>query len=186
MEDNAIVDLYWSRSEEAIVQTEKAYGSYCRQVAWNILRSAQDAEECVNDTWLRAWNAMPTHRPASLRAFLGKVTRNLSLDRWEKAHAEKRGGGRTGLLLSELSECVPDPDTVERMLEDRAVSAAIARWLRQQSPKHRVAFVRRYFYADSLTQVAKRIGMTEGGTKSLLHRQRLSLRKFLEQEGIAL
>ena len=96
MEDNAIVDLYWSRSEEAIVQTEKAYGPYCRQVAWNILRSAQDAEECVNDTWLRAWNAMPTHRPASLRAFLGKVTRNLSLDRWEKAHAEKRGGGRNG------------------------------------------------------------------------------------------
>ena len=186
MDDNAIVDLYWSRSEDAISETERKYGAYCRQVSWNILRSAQDAEECVNDTWLRAWNAMPSHRPARLQAFLAKLTRNLSLDRWEKAHAEKRGGGRTGLLLSELSECIPDPDTLEKILDDRAISAAIARWLRQQNPRQRVAFVRRYFYAESLTLVARRIGMTEGGTKSLLHRQRLSLRTYLEQEGIAL
>ena len=186
MDDAAILDLYWSRSEDAIYETDQKYGPYCRQVSYNILRSAQDADECVNDTWLRAWNAMPPQRPNHLQSFLAKLTRNLSLDRWDKAHAEKRGGGRTGLLLSELSECIPSPDTVERAMDDRAISAAIAGWLRRQSQKNRVAFVRRYFYGDSTTLVAKRVGLTEGGAKSLLRRLRTDLRKYLEQEGIAL
>jgi len=186
MEDSAIVDLYWSRSEDAIEETDKKYGAYCRQVSYNILRSPQDADECVNDTWLRAWNAMPTQRPRYLKSFLAKLTRNLSLDRWDLAHAEKRGGGRTGLLLSELSECVPSPDTVEKELDDQAISAAIAKWLRQQKPRDRVAFVRRYFYADAINMVAKRVGLSENGAKSLLRRLRADLKTHLEQEGIAL
>lgn len=186
MEDEQILDLYWTRSESAIAETDRKYGAYCRQVSFHILRSREDAEECVNDTWLRAWRAMPPHRPRLLKAFLGKLTRNLSLDRWDYAHAEKRGGGRTGLLLSELSDCIPSPDTLERTLEDSAIAGAISAWLWKQPQRQRVAFVRRYWYADSVTEVAKRLGISEGGAKSLLHRQRQSLKAHLEREGIAL
>ena len=186
MEDEQILDLYWARSETAITETDRKYGAYCRTVSYNILRSQEDAEECVNDTWLRAWHAMPPQRPGKLKAFLGKLTRNLSLDRWDMAHAEKRGGGRTGLLLSELSDCIPSPNTVERAMDDAAIADAISAWLRKQPHRQRVAFVRRYWYADSVTQVAQRLGLSEGATKSLLHRQRQSLRAYLEQEGVAL
>lgn len=186
MDDNAIIDLYWARSEDAITETDHKYGAYCRQIAYHILRDSQDADECVNDTWLRAWNSMPTQRPAKLQAFLAKLTRNLSLDRWDMAHAEKRGGGRTALLLSELSDCIPDSHTVEQALDDRAIADAISRWLKQQKPRDRMIFIRRYFYADAINAVAKRAGLTEGGTKSLLHRLRGSLKRHLEQEGIAL
>ncbi len=172
MEDHQIIDLYWSRSEEAIVQTERKYGGYCRQVSYNILRSHQDAEECVNDTWMRAWNAMPPQRPVKLPAWLAKLTRNLSLDRWDQVHAEKRGGGRMTILLSELSDCIPSPTTVEQMAEDAMISRTIVVWLHELKPKQRVAFVRRYFYADSLVQVAKRLGITEGAAKAMLHRLR--------------
>lgn len=185
MDDNQILDLYWSRSEDAILETDKKYGSFCFQVSFQILRNTQDADECVNDTWMKAWNAMPPQRPGKLQAFLGKLARNLALDRWDKAQAQKRGGGRTALLLSELADCIPARETVEGAMEDQAIAAAISAWLRQQTPKNRVAFIRRYWYADTTTQVAKRVGLTEGGTKSLLHRLRSSLREHLEQEGIA-
>lgn len=184
MDDTQILDLYWGRDPEAIRQTDQKYGSYCRQVSFQILRNNQDAEECVNDTWLKAWNAMPPHRPGKLQAFLAKLTRNLSLDRWERDRAQKRGGGRTALLLSELEECVPAAGTMEQALDDRAVSAAISAWLRKQTPRNRAAFLRRYWYADTTTQVAKRLGLSEGGAKSLLHRLRQSLKAYLEQEGI--
>lgn len=186
MEDSQILDLYWERNPEAISQTDQKYGAYCRQVSFQILRSREDSEECVNDTWLRAWNAMPPQRPGYLQAFLGKLTRNLSLDRWEHNRALKRGGGRTNLLLSELGDCIPAAGSLEQTMEDRAVSASISRWLRKQTSRNRVAFVRRYWYGDTLTQVAKRLGLSEGGTKSLLHRLRQSLKDHLEQEGIAL
>ena len=186
MEDGQILDLFWARSEDAIAETDKKYGAYCYQVSYNILRNRQDADECVNDTWLRAWNAMPPHRPGKLQAFLGKLTRNLSLDRWDRMQAQKRGGGRTALLLSELTDCIPAPGGVEHTLEDAAVAEAIAAWLRKQPARNRVAFVRRYWYADSTTQVAKRLGLSEGGVKSLLHRLRGSLKSHLEQEGINL
>lgn len=184
MEDQQILDLYWARSEDAIAETEQKYASYCYRVSYNILRSDRDADECVNDTWLRAWNAIPPQRPGKLQAYLARLTRNLSLDRLDQRQAEKRGGP-AGMLLSELSECVPSPDTVERTLDDQEISAAISAWLRKQPDRSRVAFVRRYFYADSIGQVARRVGLSEGGVKSLLHRQRVSLRRYLEQEGIS-
>lgn len=185
MEDNQIVDLYWERNPDAILKTDEKYGLYCRQISYRILRSREDAEECVNDTWLKTWNSVPPTRPYHLKAFLGKLTRNLSLDRWDLLQAGKRGSGRTALLLSELSDCIPAAETVERTLEDKAISAAISQWLRNQQPKNRVAFVRRYWYADSVSTVAKQVGLTEGGTKALLHRLRKSLKTHLEQEGIA-
>lgn len=183
MEDQKIIALYWDRSQEAIVQTQKKYASYCHQVAYQILRSRQDADECVNDTWLRAWNAIPPQRPVQLRAYLAKLTRNLSLDRLDQRQAQKRGGPM-GVLLSELSECIPSPDTVEGTLDNRQIAEAISAWLREQPERSRIAFVRRYFYADSLSQIARRVGLSEGGVKSLMHRQRGSLRNYLEQEGI--
>ena len=185
MEDEQILDLYWARNPDAILHTDEKYGAYCRQISLHILRSREDAEECVNDTWLRTWNNIPPQRPNHLKAFLGKLTRNLSLDRWDQLQAQKRGGGRTALLLSELSDCIPAASTMDRAMEDRAISAAISAWLRKQPPKNRVAFVRRYWYADSTRAVSQRLGLTEGGTKALLHRLRRSLKDHLEQEGIA-
>ncbi|MBP3633656.1 MAG: sigma-70 family RNA polymerase sigma factor [Oscillospiraceae bacterium] len=186
MDDNAIVALYWARSEDAIEETNKKYGTYCWQVSYNILRNGHDADECVNDTWLRAWNALPPQRPSRLQAFLAKITRNLSLDRWEQSHTQKRGGGQTAILLSELSDCIPSSSSIDQTLSDQALSETICRWLRDQPQKSRVAFIRRYWYADSVHQVAKRIGLTESGTKSLLHRLRRNLKDYLEQEGIVL
>lgn len=183
MEDARIIELYWQRDAEAVAETDKKYGPYCLAVAENILRSGQDAEECVNDTWLRAWNAIPPQRPVQLRAYLAKLTRNLSLDRLDQRQAQKRGGPM-GVLLSELSECIPSPDTVEGTLDNRQIAEAISAWLREQPERSRIAFVRRYFYADSLSQIARRVGLSEGGVKSLMHRQRGSLRNYLEQEGI--
>lgn len=185
MDDQQIITLYWSRSEEAIAETDRKYGAYCYRVSFNILHSDQDADECVNDTWFRAWNAMPPQRPSLLQAYLAKVTRNLSLDRLDQRQAQKRGRG-TDVLLSELSQCIPSTETMERILDGKEISAAISAWLRRQPERNRVAFVRRYFYADSLNQVARRVGLSESGVKSLLHRQRMSLRRHLEQEGIAL
>lgn len=106
MEDNRIIDLYWAREEQALTETERKYGGYCRTIARNILKIHEDAEECVSDTWLNAWNAMPPKRPSVLSAFLGKITRNLAFDRWKAAHAEKRGGGSLPLALDELDECI--------------------------------------------------------------------------------
>ena len=184
MEDHQILDLYRARNPDAILQTDRKYGMYCRQISLRILRNKEDAEECVNDTWLKTWNSIPPQCPHHLKAWLGKVTRNLSLDRWEQNRTLKRGGGRTTVLLSELSDCIPSGNSVEQAMNDKALSAAISKWLRSQTPKNRVAFVRRYWYADSLSSVAKRVGLTEGGTKSLLHRLRNSLKTHLEQEGI--
>lgn len=185
MEDTQILDLYWARSEDAITETNRKYAPYCYRVSYNILRSSEDADECVNDTWLRAWNAIPPQRPTRLQAYLARLTRNLSLDRLDHRQAERRGGS-AGMLLSELSECIPSPDTVERTLDDREISAAISAWLWKQPERSRVAFVRRYFYAEPLSQVARRVELSEGGLKSLLHRQRVSLRRYLEQEGITI
>ena len=119
MEDSAIIDLYWAREERALSETDAKYGGYCRSIAHNILKNREDSEECVSDTWLHAWNAMPPQRPSILSSFLGRITRNLSFDRCRRQNAEKRGGGSLPLALDELSECVPAPGRVEQALEAR-------------------------------------------------------------------
>ena len=130
MEDSAIIDLYWAREERALSETDTKYGGYCRSIAHNILRNREDTEECVSDTWLHAWNAMPPQRPSILSSFLGRITRNLSFDRCRRQNAEKRGGGALPLALDELSECVPAPGRVEHALEERELAEAIDRFLR--------------------------------------------------------
>lgn len=186
MTDTQIINLYWARSEEAIARTSAAYGGYCTAIAWNILHNREDTEECVSDTWHRAWRSMPPERPNPLRVWLGRITRNLALDRWRAERAGKRGGGQMDVLLSELEGCLPDGNTPERQLEDREIAEAINAWLRTLSYTARVIFVRRYWYGDDIAAIAKAMHMGQGAVKSSLFRARNSLKLHLEQEGITL
>ncbi len=186
MDDTKIIDLYWARSELAITETAEKYGSYCRAIALRVLRDHRDSEECVNDTWLGAWNAMPPQRPAALSAFLGRITRNLALDRWRQAHAKKRGGGEMTVALEELQECVPAPGGVEAAVDDMALADALSRFLLSLSPEAQRFFVQRYWYLCSIREIANNCGVGDGKVKMSLLRSRQALQKFLEKEGITL
>lgn len=182
MEDKTIIDLYWSRDERALTETEEKYGVYCRSIAWNVLHNRQDTEECVNDTWLRAWNVMPPQRPSILGAFLGKITRNQALKRYEAGKAQKRGGGQIPLVLHEFDGCISDGP--ELQLEAAELSRALDRFVRTLPQKACCVFVRRYWFLDSVEDIARRYGMAVGTVKSSLHRSRKKLRHYLEQEGL--
>ena len=185
MEDERIIELYWARSEQAIAESERKYGAHCRAIARNILNRAQDEEECVNDTWLRAWNAMPPQRPAVLRAFFGRLTRNLALDRWRRDRAAKRGGGAPEVALEELRECLSAPEgRPEEEAEAARLGELISRFLRSLPKEDRQLFVRRYWYLDSTGALAGRFGRGEGWVKTRLYRLRRKLRDYLEEEGI--
>lgn len=183
MEDCTIIDLYWSRNPEAISRSCEKYGNYCRAVARNILPDRRDAEECVNDTWLKAWNAMPEDRPSLLAQYLGKITRNLALNRWRAGRAEKRGGGELPLVLDELAECASSTGTLQA-LETAELEEAINRFLRTLPERECNLFLRRYWFADSAALIAKRYGMRENTVRTSLFRSRKKLRCFLEKEGL--
>lgn len=185
MEDSRIIELYWARSQQAIVESENKYGAYCRTVARNILDRAEDAEECINDTWLRAWNVMPPQRPAVLQAFFGKLTRNLSLDRWRRDRAQKRGGSQVELALEELEDCLAARDRVEEELDARHTAGLISGFVRQLPRQDRMLFVRRYWYLDDIQTLARHMGMGQSQVKSRLHRIRQRLKVELEKEGVA-
>ena len=184
MEDSQIIDLYWARLEQAIQETDTKYGGYCRAIAHNILKSMEDSEECVSDTWLRAWNAMPPQRPSVLSAFLGRITRNLSLDRYKAARAEKRGGSSFPAALDELSECVPAGGSVEQTMDERELGQAIDRFLRTIPEKQCSLFLRRYWYVDTIAEIAVRYGLSESAVQMRLSRTRAKLCTYLEKEGI--
>lgn len=186
MDDKQIIDLYWERSENAISETDRKYGSYFRHIAYNILYNEEDVEECVNDTYLRAWNTMPPQRPNKLAAFLGKITRNLSLNRYDAKYAEKRGGGQTPYILDELEECIPDKGTVEQQAEDRIVLEAIHVFLSKLPSRQRKIFVRRYWYMSSTKEIAEAYGLSESNVKVTLHRIRAALKQYLEEKGVVL
>jgi len=186
MEDSTIIQLYWDRSEMAISATDSKYGPYLGVIARNILRDEQDAEECVNDTYLHTWNAIPPERPSAFRVWLGRITRNLSLDRWRMSRAQKRGGDETTLLLEELEACVPGNHNVEQSLADQEVAALISAFLRRQKPDSRRIFLRRYWYGDSVADIARILRISESKVKSSLFRSRNALRIYLEKEGISL
>lgn len=185
MEDSAIIDLYWSRDQRAIEETAGKYGSFLHTLVWNILRSRGDTEECVNDTYLRAWNAIPPARPAAFRAWLGRIARNLSLDRWKAERTRRRGGGAE-ILLGELEDCVPAPRSVEQHLEDQEIASLISAFLRRLPAESRVVFLRRYWYGQELKDIAAERGCGVGKVKSSLFRTRKALRAYLEEEGIEL
>ena len=185
MDDSGIIDLYFARSEDAIVQTDAKYGAYCRAIAMNILKSREDSDECVSDTWLHAWNAMPPQRPGILSAFLGRITRNLSFDRFKAAHADKRGGGSLAASLDELAECVASRGGVDEAVDARELARLIDAFLRRLPERECNIFLRRYWFVDGIDAIALRFSMKPNTVKSVLLRTREKLRRFLQQEGIS-
>lgn len=184
MEDREIVELYWERSETAISETKKKYERYCYSIAYHILYNREDSEECVNDTYIRAWNAIPPHRPGRLSVFLGKITRNLAIDCYEKIRTIKRGKGQAELILDELQECIPFSDNTEKITEDIVLKDALDAFLSILPQETRKLFVRRYWYASSIKEIAKDFRISESKVKMQLLRTRNQLRVFLEKEGI--
>ena len=184
MDDKRIVELYFARDEQALTETRQKYSRYLHRVAHNVLQNAQDAEECVNDTYLRAWNAIPPHRPSRLSVFLGKITRRLALDRYAALTADKRGGGTQAAILEEWRDALPDGDGDPA--DDIAVRDALNRFLRQLPADTRRVFIRRYWYGDTITAIATAQHSTESRIKMMLSRMRGELKTFLEKEGIVL
>ena len=183
MDDKRIVDLYWQRSEDAISETASKYGKYLYSIAYQILSNTQDAEECVNDTYTGAWNTMPPHRPSVLSTFLGKITRRISIDLWRKYSAEKRGGGETNLVMDELEDCASEPTAVEMVIERKEMARIIREFLDALPVTERRVFLRRYWYMDSIANIASDYDFTESKTASMLHRIRSKLREKLKSEG---
>ena len=183
MEDEKIVDLYWQRSESAIRETEIKYDRYLTKIAYNILADAEDSRESVNDTYLAAWNSMPPHRPGVLSTYLGKLTRRISIDCFRRRTRQKRGGSEYEVSLSELGDCVSGGNTTEEIINVKLLADAIGIFLRLQSEDARNAFIGRYYYLDSVKEVAAYCGMTESKCKTLLYRTRAALKEYLREEG---
>ena len=182
MDDNRIVDLYWKRSEQAITETSMKYGKYCYAIAYNILYNNEDSEESVNDTYLAAWNSMPPKRPDILSAFLGKITRYISIDRWKNRMALKRGGGEIPLVLEELEECVSAKMSVEEEYLKKELLEGINQFLADLPETERKVFMYRYWNLDSIERISKRYGYSTSKVTSMLYRTRGKFRKFLETE----
>ena len=182
MDDATIINLFWARDEAAVPAAQDKYGAYCRAVALGILADARDADECVNDALLRLWRAIPPERPRSLRAFLGRITRNLSISRYRLLRAQKRYAGMDA-LLSELDDCVPAPQTVEQVLDAMELTRHIESWLGTLPERERRLFVRRYWYGEALGTLAAAEGVKPAQLAQLMLRLRRSLRAYLEAEG---
>ena len=184
MNDREIVNLYWQRSEQAITETEQKYGRYCHIIAYNILENSEDSEECVNDTWMSAWNAMPDKRPARLGVFLGCLTRHAAISRLRAERSLKRGGAEGELPLDELAAVLPAEEDPASEAEARLLGEAVKNYVNSLGEIERHVFLGRYFYGLPVTTIAARCGFTESKTKSLLHRLRGRLRRCLEKEGL--
>lgn len=183
MNDNEIVTLYWKRDEQAIKETDEKYGTYCLKISLNILADMSDSEENVSDTYLQAWSSIPPQRPISLKAFLAKITRNLALNRYKAAHTKKRAASELTISLDELDICSPSKVTVEDEVGIKHLSKCISDFLRQQSTDARNIFVCRYFYCESIKDIAERFGHSQSKIKSMLMRTREKLKSYLKQEG---
>lgn len=186
MNDRQIVTLYWARSENALSETAAKYGNYCHTIAFHILENQEDSEECVNDTYLRAWHAIPPARPRRLSTFLGKITRNLALDRYRRSVREKRGGGQAALALEELQDCVPGRNALEETLDALVLTQILNDFLAALSAESRVIFLRRYWYFLSIQEIAAGLGVSESKVKMSLLRSREALKARLEKEDISL
>lgn len=182
MEDRQIVELFLKRSEDAIAAAQEKYSHYCLQIARRILPALEDAEECVNDTYLKAWNAIPPHEPQNLATFLGKITRNLAFDRYAALTADKRGGGELPLVLDELRLCVTDSDAADNL----ALADALNRFLQGLKPEKRKIFMLRYWYVMPVEEVAKKLHISQSKVKMTLLRVRGQLRDFLEKEELGI
>ncbi len=186
MTDQGIIQLYWARDERAIEETDLAYGKYCRTISCTILGSSEDAEECVNDTYLHTWNAIPPKKPDKLSAFLGRICRNLSIDRIRKKSARKRGGSEWTAALEELEPFVPGGDDPEKNMEDAELAQSLEAFVRGLPERDQALFLRRYYFLQPIAEVAEGCGMRENAAKVALYRIREKLKKHLEREGIAI
>ena len=184
MDDSKILDLYFSRSETAIQETDKKYGGYCYKIAYSILANREDSEESVNDTYLSAWNCIPPRKPAKLSTFLGKLTRNISIDRWRNMSAQKRGNGEVDIALDELCECVSGKQSIEDVIIQKEVVACLNRFLATLSDDERIVFLCRYWYVNSINEIADKTGFSIGKIKSMLHRTRGKLSRQLDKEEL--
>lgn len=185
MEDYEIINLYWTRDETAIQETNDKSGSFCHSLAINILSIPEDAEECVSDTYYKAWNSIPPERPHAFRAWLGRIVRNLSINRWHHNRAQKRYAG-IDLLLYELSDCIPDTETTEQRIESQALSAYINEWLDTLADRERLLFIRRYWNGEDLKELASIVGSTPNKLAGQMYRLRKSLRAYLTEKGVAI
>lgn len=183
MEDGKILDLFFDRDQQALEETQKKYGGYCFSVANGILGCAEDAEEVVSDTWLRAWDAIPPSRPTFLRLFLGKIARNLAFTRWRNQNAAKRGGGETELVLEELSQCIPGREAVDDALNAKELAQSIRSFLNTLPEREQDIFLRRYYYAEPTQAIAGRYGMRDANVLRILSRTRKKLKDYLTKEG---
>lgn len=186
MDDQNLIELYWQRSENAISETAAKYGCYCFQIAYNILASNEDSEECVNDTYFKIWKSIPPTRPNKFSAFIGKITRHIALNRYAYLTAEKRGGSNIPLALDELRDCLPDHKTPVQILEEKELGVAINRFLHGLSSESRKIFLQRYWCLASIKDISVMYGITESKVKMTLLRTRNKFKRFLEKEGIAI
>ena len=183
MEDQAIIALYWSRDPRAIDHSSRKYGAYLFTVAQRILQSREDSEECVNDTWLRAWNGMPPQRPDILRMFFAKITRNLAFDRYKAAGALKRGGGTCAVALEELGECIDHETDLEDQILAEALKETVGRFVAALPPREADVFTRRYFFVEAVQDIARAYGLRPNHVSTMLRRTREKLRRYLQEEG---
>lgn len=186
MDDRQIVDMYWERDEDAIKETDLKYRKYLHTIAYNILASEEDSEESINETYFRTWNSIPANRPQFLGAYIGKITRSLSIDVYRARHRQKREASEYAVSLDELAECVSEGNTTESEVDVILLSESINSFLKSLSKAQRVVFVGRYFYMDSVKEIAGYTGLSEANVKTTLHRTRKSLKAYLEKEGYSL
>ncbi|MBQ9743861.1 MAG: sigma-70 family RNA polymerase sigma factor [Clostridia bacterium] len=183
MDDKEIIRLFNERNEQAISESDRMYGKYCYSIAYRIVENEDDAKEIVNDTFLKAWNTIPPENPRSLCGFFGMLARSTAIDRLRYNTSLKRTGSRTDIAIAELYECIPQSnygDIIDKMLLGKALDS----FLKSLNKRNRSIFIRRYWYVDSLSEIAKRHSINENSVKAILLRLRRSLKKYLEKEGV--
>lgn len=184
MNDQQIIELYMERSEKAVSETYDKYSAYCNSISFSILQNSEDAEECVNDTFQKAWESIPPNKPSNLKAFLGKIARNISLNRLKHSKTQKRDSGKIDVLLSELEECISDKFSVENEIDSKQLSQSINTFLEGLTTEKRKIFVGRYWYTRSIREISVQYGISEEKIKSILFRLRKQLKSHLEKEGM--
>lgn len=183
MTDDKIIQLFFQRKEVAIEETQKKYGSYCFKIANNILNNREDSEECLNDTWLKAWESIPPTHPTYFNLFLAKITRNFAINTYRSKHTHKRGKGEITLVLDELEKCITGETDVETLYIAEELQSSINKFVRGLSEKDGNVFIRRYFYADSIKDISNRYHISENNVRVMLSRTRNKLKLRLEKEG---
>ncbi len=185
MTDEKIIELYWNRSENAIEETKKQYGAFLQYVSFSVLKDNEDAEEVVNDTYLKAWNSIPPAKPNPLKAFLAKITRNLSINKLRDKTAKKRGGNQYEIVLEELSECLSKGNEIDTAIDSALLSKVLNSFLRTLSDEARRIFIKRYWYMLSISEISEEMSISVSKVKSSLMRTRNKLKEKLEEEGFS-